>query len=87
MASLVLNSGSQQPESLITTTGGAPCEYLLKQRRCRQRSNFTKSGATQDKKVGRIQEYEYNIMQFKRLECINGEQVENYFCMFFFVLR
>lgn len=52
MAALVLNSVSQQPESLITTTGGAPCEHLLKQHRYRTQSSFTKSGASQNKKVG-----------------------------------
>jgi hypothetical protein len=83
MAALVLNSGSQQPESLITTSGATPCENLLKQRRCRQRSSVIKSGATQDKKVGRNQEYEYNVMQFKILECMNTEQETIYFCMYY----
>lgn len=50
MAALVCNSATQQPESIITTTGGASCEHLLKQRRCRQRNTFTKSSPNQDKK-------------------------------------
>ncbi|XP_069700735.1 mitogen-activated protein kinase kinase kinase 13-B isoform X3 [Periplaneta americana] len=48
MAALVLNSASQQPESIITTSGGAACEHLLKQRKCRHRGS--KSSPTQDKK-------------------------------------
>jgi len=47
MAALVLNGA----ESTITTAGSASYEYLLKQRRCRQRSSFTKSIPNQDKKV------------------------------------
>ncbi|KAJ4431573.1 hypothetical protein ANN_20172 [Periplaneta americana] len=48
MAALVLNSASQQPESIITTSGGAACEHLLKQRKCRHRGS--KSSPTQDKR-------------------------------------
>jgi len=51
MAALVLNGTSQLPESIITTAGSASYEHLLKQRRCRQRSSFTKSIPNQDKKV------------------------------------
>jgi mitogen-activated protein kinase kinase kinase 13 len=50
MAALVLNGTSQLPESIITTAGSASYEHLLKQRRCRQRSSFTKSIPNQDKK-------------------------------------
>ncbi|XP_021926576.1 mitogen-activated protein kinase kinase kinase 13 isoform X3 [Zootermopsis nevadensis] len=61
MAALVLNSVSQQPESLITTTGGAPCEHLLKQHRCRTQSSFTKSGASQNKKTDASSKLQYLV--------------------------
>jgi hypothetical protein len=46
MAALVLNGA----ESTITTAGSASYEHFLKQRRCRQRSSFTKSIPNQDGK-------------------------------------
>jgi hypothetical protein len=51
MAALVLNGATQLPESTIATAGITSYEHLLKQRRNRQRSNFTKSSPNQDKKV------------------------------------
>ncbi|PSN48755.1 hypothetical protein C0J52_08925 [Blattella germanica] len=54
MAALVLNSSSQ-PETLITSAGGAACEHHLKKRRCsRVHSSLSKSSPIHDKKTDAI---------------------------------
>ena len=51
MASIMLN-GSSQPETLITSAGGAVCEHQLKKRKCsRFHNGFTKSSPANDTKV------------------------------------